>query len=273
MTLQTPSIRDALYQLRVPIIAILFTIAVGLVAMAVAYPRMSAADRDGFWAELGKAGMQTIVVAAVGGIVTAGLKYMEDQREAAQKVQDAKREEIRQRNEYRLGLLRRLRDAYSTIKRVRRELEIAGFKPASIEPFAPATGPVSAERAAAYHAGIAALREVKLDLEAMREELLAGIGLGESTEDLKSHLRHIEDYLDNQIIDEQRALPSGFTTADMPLDLNQVQGLQRFVAVAQVAFGAHVSRPYHEAARVLVNDILTPDPDESLPTAGKALAH
>jgi hypothetical protein len=278
MTRQESSMEKALYQLRAPIIAILITIAVGVVAIVVALPRMSPDDQDSLWVELGKAGIQAIVVAAAGFIVTAGLKYMEDQRETAQRVQDAIREEIRQRNEYRLDLLRRLRTAYSTIKRVRRELEIAGFKPASTDPFTPATGPVSDKGAAAYQEGIAVLREVKLELEAMREELPAGVRLrGKSTPDLMQYLEELETYLDDEIIDEQRALPPAVTTAYMPAKFEQVPKLQQFVAPTHKsarkpvvipprdAFAIKVSSPYHKAARVLVNDILTLDSDAVLP--------
>jgi hypothetical protein len=276
------TVRGAFRQHLAPIVAILFTVVVGVLAMLVAYPRMRPEDQDGFWADLGNAGMQAIVVAAAGGIVTAGLKYMEDQRETAQQAQDARREVIRSRNEYRLALLQRLRRAYSAIKRVRRELEIAGVKPASTDPFTLATGLVEKENTAAYHDGIAALREVKLDLEAMRDELKAGVGLEGSTPQLSRYLQQIEDYLDNEIIDEQRALLPAVTAADMPLAREQVPRLQQFVASTSVpgvqqsaapfyaAFGSKVSGPYHEAARVLVTGILTQDPDTAVPAGASS---
>ena len=298
MAINNPSPSPAWRQLRVPIVAVATALAAGLAVSAAAYFLIDEGNRSAYWLEAGKAGMQTVVVAAIGTIVTAAVKYTDDQRAAAQRrheraqeeahrredtrraearrleelrqaeirrQEDVLREETRQRNDYRLELLRRLRAAYSAIKRVRRDLEHAGFKPESSKPFAPASGLVSLDGIAAYRAGMAQLRDAKLDLEAMREELEAGIGLGGSTVRLKGYLSGMETYIDDKVIDEQREIPLS-TMAN--LNLLQVEELQRFVAAAHVAFGANVAVPYHEATRLLVADILAVHPDSATPSFG-----
>lgn len=89
------------------------------------------------------------------------------ERLRVEKEQERNREEMRRQSEYWRGLLRQLRAAYGATKRVRRRLEVAGFKPE-------ATYEMDKVRAEAYADGMAKLVDIKLDLEAIQEGSMPG---------------------------------------------------------------------------------------------------
>jgi hypothetical protein len=237
---------------RVPLLVIAGAFVVGAVALALAWSNMDTAARQAFWPEVGKAGLQAIVVAGVGAIVTAALKYMEEQREAAQKSQDADREDLQRRNDYRLGLVRRLRTTYSNIKRARRQLETAGFIPQ-------AAGPLPEASSIIYRDALAALTEAKLDIEALREELEAGVGVPRSTRSIEPYLVNIERYLDAQAIEEYRGNSFALLNHSHTLTFADFPKLQVFVGDARAtpdSFGPRLSVHYHVAVKARVADIL-----------------
>jgi hypothetical protein len=156
------------------VLAFLVLIA-GAVAVHLAVDRGWSTDE--FRDELGKAGMQLVVVALLGALVTAALQAAEHQRE-----------EARRRTEYRLGLLQRLRAAYGEIKRVRRQLEAAGFR--TVSP----TTPMAKEVAEVYVTEMAKLNEAQLTIEAIKEELEPEMGRGAATETLWCYLYRIEHH-------------------------------------------------------------------------------
>ena len=227
-------------ELRVPAVLILAALAVGALAVVVALTQLSSTDRGAFWTEIGIAGLQLIVVAFGGGIITTALRSIEVQREQTQRRLELARE---RRREYSWYLLRHLRTAYNEIKRVRRDLELAGFRTCS--------GPLSGEQATAYAAGMSRLREVKFILEEIQEELEAGIGKDGSTRPIKELLDRLEHYVDDGLIDEYRDWASTLKAAPESVECQRLKLLLAFVADSRVAFAGNVSRPYHRLSGLL----------------------
>jgi len=254
------SLRDA----RILVLALLAAFVSGVAAIAVAWANMGPAQRTAFWPELAKAGMQALAVAVIGALVTGALNYTEAKREAAlqdrdrareeaEKDRDRQREDARHHNEYRLELLRRLREAYNEIKRVRRELQIAGFTP-------DATGDLPEASAAAYVAGIARLGEVKLELEAVRDELNAGVGGEGSTDVVLNHLLALEAYVDEFVAQEGRDVASVLFAHPGTMTFDHFGSIRDFTALAKYSFKENAADHYHAAVNALVADILRPPP-------------
>ena len=235
-------------ELRGPVTAISVALLLGAAGTIYAFQQMDSTRQEAFWGELAQAGMHLSVIAIGGLFVTAALGYVEASRQATQQHRDRQREDLRRHHEYALALLRRMRERYNDIKRVRRQLEIAGLQPTCTGPITPAAGE-------AYVEAMATLREVKLDLEAIQDELDAGMGGGGATARIKSSLKAVETYIDHVLIDEYRTRGTAASSAPQTIACQSLPGLLGFVAPAHVAFKDRVSHPYHEAVRLLVAEM------------------
>ena len=220
--------------------ALVSAVVLGRAMLGLGWFHMRESHEKDFWVEVSKAGIQTIVVAAVGVLVTAAVEFAAHQRE-----------ELRQRNDYLLGLIRRLRANYSAIKRARRRLEAAGFRASR--------GHVPGPSVAAYHEALMMLSDAKLDLEAMQEELEAGAQILGSWGDIWNDLERITKYLDAQAIDEYRRYAFLVLNAPESLGFELFPRVKVFASDAganAAAFGANVATPYHDAIRALESAIL-----------------
>jgi hypothetical protein len=234
-------------------LAILGAFVIGGMAFGIAWSQMDATQRAAIWPDLAKAGMQTVVVAVAGALVTVALKMMEEQRAVSQKAQDVEREDRERRNTYRLELVRRLRKAYTDIKRARRRLETAGFRHG--------LGPVPAPSLAIYAKALTALTEAKLEIEAINEELEAGVEVPGSVQQIKDRLKLIENYLDAQAIEEYRTHAYGLLTKSTTLTFEHFPRVKIFAGDARTScdsFGPRLADPYHAAIDDLVQEILVP---------------
>ena len=237
---------------------------VGAVAVALAWWNawrgMDATDPNGFWVELGRAGLQAFVVGGLGAILSVALHHTEAQRKETERERDETRDEMRRLNDYRLDVLRRVRTAYSKTKLVRRRLEIAGFRELSVCHLA-------GKNAAIYATAMDELIVLKLELEAIMDELRAGAGKEGSTQEILGHVKAMEGYLDKQLVDEYREWarmrrqrpclrPRAFTVQGK--DMACVPNVRAFVADAKVSFQDNFSTHYHAVLEMLVTDIRMP---------------
>jgi DNA-binding Lrp family transcriptional regulator len=267
--------------------------AAGILVAVVAFYLASQGHGPTYLLEVGKAGLQLAGVAAIGGFVTYAIEAHKADREAAEKLlveartaaerrlqrerndaereKDRKREERRRQYEYRISLLRRLRDAYGDIKRVRRRLEAAGFKDG-------ATRILDDKMVAAYDTNMMRLVDTKLDLEAIRDEIKAWPA-GEAMRAVHRHVEALDEYLGNTIVDEFRKLSPVDVDRQLPLTVADFPQVQRFTGHAsyEIAGSFKVATcHYHAALWLLSRELYSTSHDaplgapDGLPAAGAA---
>jgi uncharacterized integral membrane protein len=229
-------IRDARWLIGAVIVALV----IALILLRLAWINVWDRDRNGLWGEVGKAGIQIIVVAVIGTLVTFALKTLEDHRD-----------ELRRRSEYRLDLLRRLQAAYETIKAVRRQLEAAGFGIPSTTSLGPAVASI-------YRAEMTRLLNARLAIESIRDELEPGLGGNEATKLIWCHLDALQHHLNYGVLQEYQIQAPDLIRDPNSRKYNQFPQLRNFVTDANKSFKADLSCPYHIAACALATDILNP---------------
>src|SRR4051812_48391791 len=106
------------------------------------------------WLELVKGSVELVVVVALGGVVTFAFKRWEVGR-AGRRLED----------DYRLGVLRELVDAYHRTKSVRRTLHASGF----VRP--PRTHVLTAEQVREFQAQMRLLDDAQLAMEMVAREI------------------------------------------------------------------------------------------------------
>lgn len=224
------------------------TVILGIALIVVSFMNISETKEQDLYFEFGKSGLQAIVVGAIGAVVTLTMREFDRQREAKLR-----------RKEYRLELLRRLRRIFGDAKRVRRQLRIARIPTiaAAIDLLC-----IGGDAASRYEACMAVLIDLHLEMEAIKEELEALLGIKESTNVVKINVISLERYLDT-LVDEyeqvtQRRCGTPWTSGP--------DALAQFVDKSRDSEFRHsFARPHNGAVNALLVGILerSPTADES----------
>jgi hypothetical protein len=206
---------------------------VGLTILAA----VSLRDLTNLWLELGKAGIQLVVVAVVGGAVAATLRGAE-----------AARDERRRLNEYRLATLRRIVKAYNQIKAARRILRASGFR-------APAKGALREDQVAEFKVQFKSLNAAQLTIETTAREITVYQDVFTCNSALASHLAIVEKYVHRILADWEKSSQYVYADADMAT-LNAMQHLQAFLGDADQGFELGAATPMEFLEEQIRTDLL-----------------
>jgi hypothetical protein len=211
------------------LIALAAALALFLIAVALAV----ANDRDALWVELGKQGMQLLLLAVIGGAVGLAYKSFEQRRESERRERD-----------YRLGLFHDLVGAYTGVKAARRTLRALGFQK-------PTASALSAAQADGYRRQMEAINAHQLAIETINFELKERDRVfDEATNRIGDQLERGEEYLQDLIREwecdgvEIKEAATCEVAVRFPL-------LHKFLADNSVAFGPCFAAPVQEAWRTM----------------------
>lgn len=225
-----------------------FVVAVALVVVGLA--AIAPARRADLWFEITKAGLQLGVVVIAGALVGYAIRYLETEREAGRRREEAEREERRRLDEYRLSLARELVEAYNGIKAVRRTLRAYGFRP-------PDAGVVklTADQVTEFHAQMSSLMRAQLSLERIKREIRTQDRVfGADTTELVKKLGDAESYV-NHVIGDWETLGTRVEVGeDAYFVMREFKQLQGFLAPAMdpdSKFKCSLSDPLDEAGKIL----------------------
>ncbi len=175
-------------------------------------------ERSELWLELGKAGIQLLVIAVVGGMVAAAYRRLE-----------SRREERRRLDDYRIEILRGLVESYNRIKAVRRTLRAYGFG-------SPKHGhALSAGQCSEYQTQMRSLLEAQLSLEKIGREVRAQPQVFESHgSDVDSLIHRAETYV-HRVIEDWECFGLDITAGALATEtMSKLGNLQNFLAPADI---------------------------------------
>ena len=216
---------------------------VGLVATA---PE----KRMDLWFETAKAGLQLGVVVIVGALVGYALRYLEAEREAGRRREEAEREERRRLDDYRSGLARELAGAYNDVKAVRRTLRAYGFRPDDA-----GIVQLTADQVAEFRKQMSSLMQAQLSLERIKREIQTEDRVfGADAPDLVRKLGDAESYVNHVVQDWEKSGTKVDVGKDAYFVMREFKQLQGFLAPAKdpdSKFKSSLSDPLDDAGRIL----------------------
>lgn len=248
---------------------VLITLAVlataALVLLAAWWRNASASDR---WDAIGEAGREALVVVVIGTVVTYALHAAQEQRHEAQMLAESRQEWVRRRTEYLMELLRRLRTAYGDVKRARRHLQAAGFRKALADPIGDRVAEI-------YFVNMETLTGARLELEAIVDELKAGMEDDEGpAQIIATELDAMADYLKDGVLEEYYERGKALRRNPASLTYKDFRAACSLAQKSKASFEANLGQRYDLALETLIRSIHNPPLDESTrPAAADAWSH
>jgi hypothetical protein len=191
-------------------------------ALVVLSTILAPTKRPDIWFEAGKAGLQLAIVAVIGGIAAAVLRYF-----------DAMREDRRRFADYLLTLLRQVVSAYNQVKAARRILRAFGFS----APMAPTLRP---EQVTEFLAQMKALNQAQLSLELIAREMRSHPAF-QSVPTLCTAVETAEKYV-GQVLDDWEKNGAALLAGDSSVAL-KLSNLQSFLDDSDRSFEAGAATP------------------------------
>jgi hypothetical protein len=185
-----------------------------------------------------------------GAVVGYALRYLEAEREAGRRREEAERTERRRLDDYRRDLARELVEAYNDVKAVRRTLRAYGFRP-------PDAGMVklTADQVTEFHEQMSSLMRAQLSLERIKREIHSERRIfGTDTTDLVEKLGDAESYVNHVIGDWEKLGTRVEVGEDAYFVMREFEQLRGFLARAKdpdSKFKCSLSDPLDHAAKIL----------------------
>lgn len=171
-------------------ITLVIVVAVGVVLLVVSVA-LSDSPKD-LWLELGRAGVQLLVIGVLGGLLTVGWQGVERRRASAREDQAKRLQDDHERHDRMLAAFLHVLSAYNGVKAVRRTLRSLGFEDTS-------DGAIDAWQAEGFHREMQRLSDFQLEFEAIAIELGESRIFADDTDQISEQLRRIEQHL-NRVI-------------------------------------------------------------------------
>jgi hypothetical protein len=227
--------------------AAVVAVALLIIGLAATAPQ----KRADLWFETAKAGLQLGVIVIAGALVGYAIRYLEAEREAQRRREEAEREERRRLDGYRQGLARELVDAYNDVKAVRRTLRACGFRPDDA-----GVVMLTADQVTEFNEQMSSLMRAQLSLERIKREIRAEDRVfGADTPDLVKKLGDAESYVNHVIEDWEMSGTKVSVGEDayfvMRDHLKQLQGFLAPAKGPDSKFKCSLSRPLDDTAEIL----------------------
>lgn len=223
------------------VVGLLLLAAVLLVTALLVAPSSKRAQEQ-FQLEVAKAFVQLAVIAVLGGLVAALLRYVESLRE-----------ENRRLHDYWASLFREVVTAYNGIKAVRRSLRAWGFKSSSADY-------LSAEQVEQFRLQMNSLLTNQLSLESIGRELRTSPAA--DAQHARHAIRTVEKYVHDIIRDWEdhgRKITEGVPSSQ----LNDLQHLRSFLEPATQGFKRNATEPMELLEQFIRSKLGTPGHRES----------